>query len=82
MGECSGFVFKGTIERKSKNKNKISKQRFFYSKVSLVPLFCFLTDNHRSHGGESRAPPLIRFPSLQKSFKGGKRKGIRKTKGF
>ena len=77
MSECSELVFKERTKKKRRNKNKVSKQRFFCFRFPLCPLFCFLTDNHRGQGEESRAPPLIRFPSLQKSCKGGRKKDIR-----
>ena len=77
MSECSELVFKGRIERKLRSKNKVLKQKLFCFKFSLCPLPCFLTVHRRGQGGE-RAPPLIRFPSLQKSFKGGKRHPINK----
>ena len=85
MSECSGFVFKKRIKRERRNKNRVSKQNLFCFRFPLCPLFCFLTVHRRGQGEESRAPPLIRFPSLQKSSKGGKDRASNKnsiTKSF
>ena len=54
---CSGFVFRGRMERNLRNKSKVLKQRFFCFKVPLYPLFCFLTGYHRDRGEDSRGPP-------------------------
>lgn len=50
---CSGFVFRGRMERNLRNKNKVLKK----FKVPLCPLFCFLTGYHRGQREESRGPP-------------------------
>ena len=46
MNECSKFVFK-EIKKKLRNKNRVSKQRFFCFRFPLCPLSCFLTGYYR-----------------------------------
>ena len=54
---CSGFVFRGKMERTLRDKNKVLKQMFFCFRVPLCPLFCSLTGYHRGQREESRGPP-------------------------